>query len=89
MNRPRLSRFVNNMQVSWEMRTQEYLIETRSIHIELGRIANRVTELAKFGCAVPTNHAFLALIDRQSELHDKLAEFDSRMSAPAPLTASY
>jgi hypothetical protein len=79
---------VINIQVSLEMRTQEYLIETRAIHIELARIVKRVTELASFGCAVPTNHAFLVLMDRQTELYDKLAELDARMSSPAPLEVS-
>ena len=70
------------------MNIQEYLIETRAIHIELARVAGRVTELAKFGCAVPTNHAFALLMDRQLELHGKLAQLDARMSGPAPLAAN-
>jgi hypothetical protein len=63
------------------MKPEEYLIASRAIHIELERLGNRVHELAKFRCADPSNHAFMSLMERQSELFDKLAELHDRASS--------
>lgn len=74
-----------------KMRAEEYLIASRAIHIELERVAQRVHELAKFRCADPSNHAFMNLMERQSELFDQLSELHDRaatgfkISARAPL----
>ena len=72
------------------MQAEEYLIASRAIHIELERLSDRVMELAKFRCAELSNHAFLNIMTRQtellgtlSELHDKLSvEFKNSSRSP-------
>jgi hypothetical protein len=72
------------------MKTDEHLIASRAIHIELERLAERLMELARFRCAEPSNQAFLNLMARQVELlqalgdlHDKItAEFKNSSRAP-------
>lgn len=73
------------------MKTDEHLIASRAIHIELERLAERLMELARFRCAEPSNQAFLNLMARQVELlqtlgdlHDKIAA-DFKSSSRAPL----
>lgn len=63
------------------MKPEEYLIASRAVHIELERLAHRIHELAKFRCADPSNHAFMNIMERQSELFDKLAELHDQASA--------
>jgi hypothetical protein len=60
------------------MRPEEYLLANRVIHIEMERLAGRIMELARFGCADPSNHVFLSLMERQSELLDQLAELNDK-----------
>lgn len=60
------------------MRPEEYLIATRAIHIELDRLAHRIMELARFGCADPNNHVFLSVMERHAELLDELGELNDK-----------
>ncbi|GAB3490225.1 hypothetical protein GCM10027399_07110 [Curvibacter fontanus] len=62
------------------MRPEEYLLASHAIHIEMGRLAERLLELARFRCAEPSNQAFLNLMNRQAELLETLTEMHDRAS---------
>ncbi len=62
------------------MRPEEYLLASHAIHIELGRLAERLLELARFRCAEPSNQAFLNLMNRQAELLEALADMHDKAS---------
>lgn len=74
------------------MRPEEYLLASHAIHIEMGRLSERLLELARFRCAEPSNQAFLNLMNRQAELLDELGDMHDRASnefkasARAPLS---
>ncbi len=63
------------------MKTDEHLIASRAIHIELERLAERLMELARFRCAEPSNQAFLNLMARQTELLQTLDDLLDKISA--------
>ena len=63
------------------MRPDEYLLASRAIHIEMERLASRIMELARFGCADPSNHVFLNVMERQSELLDELEDLHDKISS--------
>jgi hypothetical protein len=63
------------------MKTDEHLIASRAIHIELERLSERLMELARFRCAEPSNQAFLNLMARQAELLQTLGELHDKISA--------
>jgi len=56
------------------MRPEEYLLASHAIHIELGRLRERLLELANFRCAETSNQVFVNLMDRQAFLLRELAE---------------
>jgi hypothetical protein len=62
------------------MRPEEYLLASHAIHIELGRLAERLVELARFRCAELSNQAFLNLMARHAELLAELADMHDRAS---------
>lgn len=62
------------------MRPEEYLLASHAIHIEMGRLAERLLELASFRCAEPSNQAFLNLMNRQAELLEELGEMHNNAS---------
>ncbi len=62
------------------MRPEEYLLASHAIHIELGRLAERLLELARFRCAEPSNQAFLNLMNRQAELLEALTDMHDKAS---------
>lgn len=63
------------------MRPEEYLLASHAIHVEMGRLAERLLELARFRCAEPSNQAFLNLMNRQAELLETLSEMHGKASA--------
>lgn len=63
------------------MKSDEHLIASRAIHIELERLAERLMELARFRCAEPSNQAFLNLMARQAELLQALGALNDKISA--------
>lgn len=69
------------------MKTEEYVIASRAIHIELERLAGRLLELAKYRCAETSNQAFLNIMSRQSELLESLAKLDDQASAEFKISA--
>ncbi len=64
-----------------KMKTDEHLIASRAIHIELERLTERLMELARFRCAEPSNQAFLNLMARQTELLQTLDDLLDKISA--------
>lgn len=62
------------------MRPEEYLLASHAIHIEMGRLSERLLELARFRCAEPSNQAFLNLMNRQTELLEELGDMHDRAS---------
>ncbi|MCA3238028.1 MAG: hypothetical protein ACK5RC_02770 [Curvibacter sp.] len=60
------------------MRPEEYLLASHAIHIEMGRLSERLLELARFRCAEPSNQAFLNLMNRQAELLEELSDLHDR-----------
>jgi hypothetical protein len=73
------------------MRAEEYLLASHAIHIEMGRLTDRLLELARYRCAEPSNQVFLNIMNRQTELLDELTHMHQkatskfRESARAPL----
>lgn len=65
------------------MKTEEYLIASRAVQIELERLAGRIAELAQFRCAEPSNQVFLNVMARQSELLSELGNLHDRLAAGA------
>lgn len=63
------------------MKTDEHLIASRAIHIELERLSERLMELARFRCAEPSNQAFLNVMARQAELLQTLGDLHDKISA--------
>ena len=56
------------------MQPEEYLLASHAIHIELGRLRERLLELARFRCAETTNQVFVSLMERQAFLLRELDE---------------
>jgi hypothetical protein len=73
------------------MRPDEYLLTSHAIHVEMGRLTDRLLELARYRCAEPSNQVFLNIMNRQTELLDELTQMHAkavntfRSSARAPL----
>ncbi len=60
------------------MRPEEYLLASHAIHVEMGRLSERLLELARFRCAEPSNQAFLNVMNRQAELLETLSEMHGK-----------
>ncbi|MEK9804361.1 MAG: hypothetical protein VW475_13245 [Curvibacter sp.] len=63
------------------MHPEEYLLASHAIHIEMGRLSERLLELARFRCAEPSNQVFLNIMNRHAELLAELADMHDRASA--------
>jgi hypothetical protein len=73
------------------MRPEEYLLTSHAIHVEMGRLTDKLLELARYRCAEPSNQVFLNIMNRQTELLEELTDMHERAldkfrnSARAPL----
>lgn len=67
------------------MRVHEYWAACRTIHAELALIAIETRNMALARCADPSNLLFATLMDRQDELHRRLAYLDQQPIVAGPL----